>query len=74
MNLMIGLVLLCILSIPLIVVVGVAINGMKDAAEGVVWLSWFYLGRTKIGSNVGWRGINAKESNRIDATISGNYL
>jgi len=73
MDLGIGLVTLFILLIPLIVVVWVAINGMKDALEGVVWFSWFYLGRTKIGSNEGWRGVNAKESNRINATITGNY-
>ena len=73
MDLGTGLVTLFILLIPLILVVWVAINGMKDAVEGVVWFSWFYLGRTKIGSNEGWRGVNAKESNRINATITGKY-
>jgi len=73
MDLGIGLVTLFILLIPLILVVWVAINGMKDAVEALVWFSWFYLGRTKIGSNEGWRGVNAKESNRINATITGNY-
>lgn len=73
MDLGTGLVTLFILSIPLILVVWVAINGMKDAVEGFVWFSWFYLERTKIGSNEGWRGVNAKESNRINTTITGNY-